>query len=42
MYNPFKTAQQQLDRACEMLGLDDSIRTFLRWPQREFQVTFDS
>lgn len=39
MYNPFKTSQQQLDNACEMLGLDDSIREFLRWPQREIKVT---
>ena len=39
MYNPFETAQRQLDRACEMLGMDDSIREFLRWPQREIKVT---
>ena len=39
MYNPFKTSQQQLDHACELLGLDDDIREFLRWPQREVKVT---
>ena len=39
MYNPFTTAQQQLDRACEQLGMDDSIREFLRWPMREIKVT---
>ena len=39
MYNPFHTAQQQLDAAAERLGLDDAARHFLRWPQREIAVT---
>ena len=39
MYNPFKTAQQQLDSAAGRLGLEDSTREFLRWPQREVSVT---
>lgn len=37
--NPFKIAQAQLDEAAQLLGLDDSTREFLRWPQREFVVT---
>lgn len=39
MYNPFKTAQEQLDAAARKLGLDDSARELLRWPQREVTVT---
>ena len=37
--NPFKIAQRQLDEAAEKLGLEDSTREFLRWPQREFRVS---
>ena len=37
--NPFKIAQRQFDEAAEHLGLDDGMRGFLRWPQREFHVT---
>jgi len=37
--NPFKIAQHQFDEAAERLGLDDAMRHFLRWPQREFHVT---
>jgi len=37
--NPFKIAQAQLDEAAAKLGLDDTTREFLRWPQREFKVT---
>jgi glutamate dehydrogenase (NAD(P)+) len=37
--NPFKIAQKQLDMAAEKLGLDESTREFLRWPQREFVVS---
>ncbi|MHC4339407.1 MAG: Glu/Leu/Phe/Val family dehydrogenase [Planctomycetota bacterium] len=37
--NPFKIAQAQFDEAAEKLGLDDGMRNFLRWPQREFHVT---
>jgi glutamate dehydrogenase (NAD(P)+) len=39
MYNPFKAAQEQLDAAAKRLGLDESAREFLRWPQREVLVT---
>ncbi len=38
-YNPFTTAQQQLDEAAGKLGLDKGTREFLRWPMREFVVT---
>ena len=37
--NPFKIAQAQFDECAERLGLDDAMRHFLRWPQREFHVT---
>jgi glutamate dehydrogenase (NAD(P)+) len=37
--NIFEMAQQQLDEACELLGLDKSTREFLRWPQKEIVVT---
>jgi len=37
--NPFQIAQSQLDEACGRLGLDDPMRQFLRWPQRELHVT---
>ncbi len=36
--NPFEIAQAQFDEAAERLGLDDGMREFLRWPQREFHV----
>ncbi len=36
-YNPFETAQAQLDVAMEALGLDPSMRNLLRWPMRESQ-----
>ena len=37
--NPFKIAQAQFDECADHLGLDDGMRNFLRWPQREFHVT---
>jgi glutamate dehydrogenase (NAD(P)+) len=37
--NPFKIAQKQLDTAAATLGLDEATHQFLRWPQRELQVT---
>jgi glutamate dehydrogenase (NAD(P)+) len=37
--NPFKIAQRQFDEAAERLGLDDAMRSLLRWPQREYHVT---
>jgi glutamate dehydrogenase (NAD(P)+) len=38
--NPFKIAQSQLDTAAATLGLDEATHQFLRWPQRELQVSF--
>jgi glutamate dehydrogenase (NAD(P)+) len=37
--NPFEIAQQQLDEAAELLGLDAATRELLRWPMRELVVT---
>ena len=37
--NPFQVTQAQLDEAAKLLGLDNSTRELLRWPQREFAVT---
>jgi glutamate dehydrogenase (NAD(P)+) len=37
--NPFTIAQAQFDEAAERLGLDEGMRQFLRWPQREFHLT---
>ena len=34
--NPFEMAQQQFDEVADQLGLDDGIRSMLRWPLREF------
>ncbi|MHC4490267.1 MAG: Glu/Leu/Phe/Val family dehydrogenase [Planctomycetota bacterium] len=36
--NPFKIAQAQFDECAEHLGLDNAMRSFLRWPQREYHV----
>ena len=37
--NPFAIAQEQLDEAAELLGLDDGTHEMLRWPMREVQFT---
>ncbi len=37
--NPFKIAQQQLDEAAAILGLDPATHALLREPMREFVVT---
>jgi glutamate dehydrogenase (NAD(P)+) len=37
--NPFQMAQQQFGAAADRLGLDASMREFLRWPLRELHVT---
>lgn len=36
-YNPFLTAQAQVDAATERLGLEPSMRELLRWPMHEAQ-----
>jgi glutamate dehydrogenase (NAD(P)+) len=38
--NPFAIAQQQLDQAAEIMGLDPATHELLRWPLRELHVTF--
>ena len=38
-FNPFATAQAQLDEAAEKLGLDDALHQLLRYPMREFRMT---
>lgn len=37
--NPFAIAQEQLDQAAEVLGLDRNMHIFLRQPMREFHFT---
>jgi len=37
--NPFAIAQEQLDEAAELLGLDAATHELLRWPRRELIVT---
>jgi glutamate dehydrogenase (NAD(P)+) len=36
--NPFDIAQRQLALAVKVMGLDETIHDFLRWPMREFHV----
>ena len=36
--NPYATAQEQFDRAAEILDLEPAMREFLRQPQREVRV----
>jgi glutamate dehydrogenase (NAD(P)+) len=38
--NPFQIAQQQLDEAARLLGLDPATHALLREPQRELVVNF--
>ena len=38
-YNPFENAQAQFDGVAEILGLDSSMREFLRQPMREMHFT---
>lgn len=37
--NPFAIAQQQLDEAADIMGLDAATHELLRWPLRELHVT---
>ena len=37
--NPFAIAQQQLDQAAEIMGLEPAMHELLRWPLRELHVT---
>lgn len=38
-FNPFTTAQKQIDMAAERLGLDAATHELLRWPMHEIKVT---
>lgn len=38
-FNPFEMAQQQFDSVAEKLNLEEGVRQFLRWPQRELHFT---
>ncbi|MDR2533150.1 MAG: Glu/Leu/Phe/Val dehydrogenase [Oscillospiraceae bacterium] len=38
-YNPFENAQAQFDGVAETIGLDSSMREFLRQPMKEFHFT---
>jgi len=38
-FNPFAMAQQQFDRAADLLGLDQPTRELLRWPMREYHFS---
>ena len=38
--NPFAVAQEQFDKAAELLGLDQATRELLRSPMREFSASF--
>jgi glutamate dehydrogenase (NAD(P)+) len=37
--NPFAIAQQQLDQAAELMGMEQATHELLRWPLRELHVT---
>lgn len=38
LINPFVLAQKQFDHVADMLGLEENVRDFLRWPMREYHV----
>lgn len=38
LINPFALAQKQFDHVADMLGLEENVREFLRWPMREYHV----
>lgn len=37
-FNPFAMAQAQFDEVAEILNLEEGVRNFLRWPQKEMTV----
>ena len=39
IYNPYQTAQEQFDRAAEMMDLDEATRQLLRQPMKEYHFT---
>lgn len=38
-YNPYETAQEQFDKVADLIGLDQSLRDYLRQPMREYHFT---
>ncbi|MGL4593381.1 MAG: Glu/Leu/Phe/Val family dehydrogenase [Thermoguttaceae bacterium] len=38
-YNPFRVAQDQIDKATKALGFDEATQQFLRTPQREYSFS---
>lgn len=38
-YNPYRTAQEQFDKVADLIGLDESMKEFLRQPMREYHFT---
>ncbi len=38
-YNPYENAQTQFDSVADLIGLEQSVRDFLRQPSREFHFT---
>ncbi|HNY94607.1 MAG TPA: Glu/Leu/Phe/Val dehydrogenase [Flexilinea sp.] len=36
--NPFELAQKQFDHVADMLELPEDVRSYLRWPRKEFHV----
>ena len=38
-YNPYQTAQEQFDKVADLIGLEPSLKEFLRQPMREYHFT---
>lgn len=38
-YNPYQTAQEQFDQVADLIGLEPSLKDFLRQPMREYHFT---
>lgn len=38
-YNPYQTAQEQFDKVADLIGLEPSLKDFLRQPMREHHFT---
>ncbi len=38
-YNPYQTAQEQFDKVADAIGLEPSLKDFLRQPMREYHFT---
>lgn len=39
VYNPYQTAQEQFDKVADLIGLEPSLKEFLRQPMREYHFT---